>query len=812
MRTVVLASLRHQLRRYVAAGLAIAIAVAFVVAVNAMSAAAREGATAEVAAQYRGADVVLTGDLADASALERRAADVPGVESVAVNRSSYTEVGLGGAPTTRPVGSVAADPALRWQRLSVGAFPRGPTDALVSADAARDAGLAVGDRVTAQGLGGTGRFTVTGLVDDATGPLSASVYLPEDVLAATDGNAFATSLVLHTAAGDASSVATALRSSLGDDGAVVVQTADDFLADQRSQATQGVDVFQNLVLAFAALAAFVGVLVIANTFTILLAQRARDFALLRCVGSLRRQLVRGVVAEAAVLALVASLLGAVAGYALAFAGVALLDATSPLTTGTPSIGVGSVAVPVLAAVLVTVAACVVPARRVARQTPLAALQPQVEPAARSRAGVLRIVSALVVGGTGVGALLLGAAAPSLLVAMAGGMLSFVGVVLLGPVLVPALVRLVGPLFRTAGVPGRIAVQNAVRNPRRTASTTLALLVGVTLVTTVVVGTASVKSSVGSVLDDAAPVDLALTSTTGALPGGVAREVGGTDGVGRSAELAGAQVEVGGTSVRLLGVGDDARQVAHGGSTLVGLRPGTVVLPSQVASDAGVADGARVEVVGPDGRPESLTVRIDDGVGAVGWVTARDLRAVAGDDVAPSAVWVRADDDADAQATTAAIGALAARADLDVSGGLPQRAGVLGVLDTMLLVTVGLLAVSVLIALVGVGNTMSLSVLERLRETSLLRALGLERRRLRRTIALESLLMSVVATVLGVGLGVLYAWCGVRAVSAGVLGGVSVPWLQLAGIVVVAAVAGLVASVLPARRAARVSPAAGLVAD
>ncbi|MFY0408519.1 FtsX-like permease family protein [Solicola sp. PLA-1-18] len=808
MRTVVLSSLRHQLRRYVAAGLAIAIAVAFVVAVNAMSAAARDGATAEVAAQYRGAGVVVTGDVADASAARATASGVPGVDATAVNRTSWTEVGLGGVPSTRGVGTVAADDGLRWQQLASGAFPRGPTDAVVSADAARDAGIAVGDRVTAQGIGG-GRFTVTGLVDDASGPLSATLYAPEDVLAGSD-RAYADSLVVRTADGDAGSVATALRSELG--GGATVQEADDFLADQRSRATQGVDVFQNLVLAFAALAAFVGVLVIANTFTILLAQRARDFALLRCVGSLRRQLVRGVVAEAAVLALVASLLGAVAGYALAFGGVALLDAASPLSTGTPTIGLASVAVPVLVAVLVTVAASVVPARRVARRTPLAALQPQVEPATRSRAGALRIVTAVAVGGAGAAALLLGAAGPSLPVAMAGGMLSFVGVVLLGPVLVPGLVRLLGPLVRAAGVPGRLAVQNAVRNPRRTASTTVALLVGVTLVTTVVVGTASVKSSVGAVLDDAAPVDLALTSTSGALPGGLTRQVDRTDGVGSTATLPGAQVDVGDISTRLIGVGDDARAVAHGGSLLGGLRSGTVVLPSQVASDAGVVDGARVQVVGADGRRVPLTVAVDDGVGAVGWVTARDLRTLAGADTAPSAIWLRAAGDADARATTSAVGALASGGDLDVSGGLPQRAEVLGVLDTMLQVTVGLLAVSVLIALVGVGNTMSLSVLERLRETSLLRALGLERRRLRRTIGLESLLMSVVATVLGVGLGVLYAWCGVRAVSAGVLGGVTLPWAQLLGIVAVAALAGLVASVLPARRAARVSPAAGLVAD
>nr|WP_302477589.1 ABC transporter permease [Aeromicrobium stalagmiti] len=163
----------------------------------------------------------------------------------------------------------------------------------------------------------------------------------------------------------------------------------------------------------------------------------------------------------------------------------------------------------------------------------------------------------------------------------------------------------------------------------------------------------------------------------------------------------------------------------------------------------------------------------------------------------------------------AVSAIGETSDLTVSGGLTERADILKILDVVLAVTVGLLAIAVLIALIGVGNTLSLSVLERVRENSLLRALGLDRSGLRAMLALEALLMAGVSAVFGVGLGTAYAWFGVKTASIGVFAtspSLTMPWGQIALILLVAALAGLAACVLPARRAARIAPAAGLVAD
>jgi putative ABC transport system permease protein len=204
-----------------------------------------------------------------------------------------------------------------------------------------------------------------------------------------------------------------------------------------------------------------------------------------------------------------------------------------------------------------------------------------------------------------------------------------------------------------------------------------------------------------------------------------------------------------------------------------------------------------------------------GIGDRPLVSRATLQAMGASSDGTGAVWVRAVASADPAQVAGDVTAIAKTADLEVSGGLTDRADILQTLDVVMAVTIGLLAIAVLIALVGVGNTLSLSVLERVRESSLLRALGLGRSGLRAMLAIEALLMAGVAAVLGVALGTAYAWFGVRTTSVGVFRSgpdLTMPWGQIGLILVVAALAGLAACVLPARRAARISPAAGLVAD
>lgn len=808
MRNVILASMRTYARRYVAALVAIVIATGFIVAINTLSAAARDGASETVSRHYRGADVAASdAEQPDRyAALRTRALKDADVTAAAVNWRGWVDAALPSGSKTVSIGSVADDRSLRWQETSTGRLPTADGEIAMSASQAKRNEVRTGDTVRLDVGTRERTFTVTGIVDDQDGPLRSVVYLPEHAFAGL-GNVAEPVDEVFAVTGDPAAVASRLEHGVN---GVKVTTADAYERELRLRATQGIDIFQKLILVFAGISLFVGALVIANTFTIMLAQRARDLALLRCVGALRAQIARSVVAEGLVIGAVGAAVGVGLGYVIALVGAAATGHWSPSTPmGDPALSPGGVLMPVLLGVAVTIAASYVPARRAGAQSPLAALQPQDLVQVRSRSGALRLVAAAAFLSVGSAGLMLGLQGV-LVSGLAGGMLSFAGVLLLTPVLVPSAIRAVGPLARLAGVPGRLAHANSMRNPRRTAATSTALLIGVTLITSVVVGSASISNKVNTSLDHNHPADLVVSSADGPLPTGVTDRIRTVDGVSRAVEVRGTDARIDGERVTVLGVDRAARAAIHG-SVLQDLGPGEVLLPAESAFDS--ASGEKVTLrIG--GQVRELTVGYVPGLGDAAIVTRSTLDDVAAKTV-PRAAWVRAADGADAGDVTADVQAITKASDLDITGGLPDRAEILKILAIVLAITVGFLAIAVLIALIGVGNTLSLSVLERVRENSLLRAMGLERSGLRAMLAFEALLMAGVSAVLGIGLGTLYAWFGVKTVADGIFESapsLTVPWEQVALIFVVAAAAGLAACVLPARQAARIAPAAGLVAD
>ncbi|MET0820068.1 MAG: FtsX-like permease family protein [Aeromicrobium sp.] len=812
MRTVILASMRTYARRYVAALVAVVIATAFVVAINALSSAARAGSAEAVDQQYGAADLVVpgTGDVADLGQRAARVSAMPGVRAVAVNWSAYGSATLPDGPRDISLGSVATSSALRWQHAATGRLPRADDEVAISSSAATKHDIATGSSIILDVPGGDRRLTVTGTVDNPDARLSATAYLPETAFAGLGDVVSPVDAVVATDR-DASAVAEMVDRELGAD---TVVAGDTYRENLRLEATRGVDVFQKLIYVFAGISLFVGALVIANTFTILLAQRARDLALLRCVGAIRSQVARSVVLEGVVLGAVGSVAGVLLGLGIAAAGVALLGHLSPETPmGRPALTLLAVAVPVALGVAVTAAGAYLPAQRAGAQSPLSALQPQDVVEIRSRSGAVRLMSAgtlVVVGAAGLVAGLAG----NLLVGMVGGMLSFVGLMLLTPVIVPAAIRLTGPVVRRLGLAGRLAHANSLRNPRRTAATSTALLIGVTLITAVVVGSASISHKVNSSLDEYNPVDLMVTSTAAPVPARVADEIQRIDGVDGVATLQGGSARVGGQDLEVLGVDHRALGLIHGTSDVGRLGLDEIVLPS-TANDVTLSTSGETVDVSLGGQTREMRVLHGTGLGERPLVSLKTLESMGATGGGIQAVWVRASPSADAADVVGDVTAVAKTADLDVSGGLPDRADILTSLDVVMAVTIGLLAVAVLIALVGVGNTLSLSVLERVRESSLLRSLGLGRSGLRAMLAIEALLMAGVAAVLGVALGTAYAWFGVRTTSVGVFRtgpDLTMPWGQIAIILAVAALAGLAACVLPARRAARIAPAAGLVAD
>jgi putative ABC transport system permease protein len=394
-------------------------------------------------------------------------------------------------------------------------------------------------------------------------------------------------------------------------------------------------------------------------------------------------------------------------------------------------------------------------------------------------------------------------------------LSFLGVVLLAQRAVPPVVAAAGRLAgRLGGVPARLAAGNATRNPRRTAATATALLIGVTLTSAMVVGAASTRATATAGLAAAYPTDV-LVRAGEPLPAGLLADLTAVDGVTAGAVVDTAEVTgPDGETWSVLGVDPPAaRPVLRSTTDLVLPADGQVVLPEWLAQSWSVGAGDQVRLTAAGGGLTATVVVVGSNDVDGPLLTAADLQRLT-PRTTIGELWLRlADGDPDAQAAT--VDAVTDRTGTTaptamVAGLVSERAAIDSVVDTLLLVVTGLLGVAVVIALIGVGNTLALSVVERRQENGLLRALGLTRRQLRGLLAWEAVLVAGVAAVLGVLIGGAYGLIG----AASVLGGqgdvvLAVPWLQIAAIVAVATLAGLLASVLPARRAARTAPVAAI---
>ncbi|MGN0064434.1 MAG: ABC transporter permease [Nocardioides sp.] len=806
MRTVLLASLRHNTRRYVASALAVVIGVAFIVATDGLAGALRSGMTADVGAPYERASHIVEAASVEEADSVLAAAGKQGVDASAVAQG-WVAARTGSGSTFETYVGVAPDRAdLQWQTLVDGTQPAQAGDLLVTEAVAAKRDLSLGDPLVV----GTGKGAVEGtVVGITTNPVNGSdVQLLWSDLARVDG--VWVSGVLWD--GPASSAADVLGAD------TVVRTTADHVAELQSQVTQGVDVIALLVQVFAAIALGVAILVITNTFAILFAQRSRDFALLRCVGVTSKQLRRSVRVEALVLGVVAALVGVVAGVAAAYGLTALAGLWTDVL-GLPSFQLLWVLGAAAVGVVVTLAAAWLPTRNVTRISPLAALRPAGGFDARSTAGRLRLATGAVAVLLGAGVLALAVnldeVATSLVVMFAGGGLAFAGVLLVGPFVVPALVRAAGRLTSRAGSRGtvtRLATSNAVRNPRRTATTTASLMVGVTLTTAVLTGLGTISGAMAEETEEQYPLDAVAVATSGALPDGVGETLAGSDAVQAVEVLDGVRATIGGQEVPLVAAGSSA--VLRGGDPFEGV---DLVLP--IETYVGLPDKAaeRIDTDGTvdvrvAGEVHTLSVRLSDAYGQAGVVSAATLTALGGDPQ-PTAVWVRAADGADAGDLETAVNGATAGVEVLIGGGYADRSWIDTQMDVITAAVVGLLGIAVLIALIGIANTLGLSVLERTRENALLRAMGLTRTQLRRTLAVEGVLLAGVATLLGVAIGLAFAWVGVQVMLAGLVEATfSVPWVQLLVVVLVAGLSGVVASALPSRRAARVAPASGLALD
>ncbi|MEU3351618.1 FtsX-like permease family protein [Streptomyces sp. NPDC037389] len=569
------------------------------------------------------------------------------------------------------------------------------------------------------------------------------------------------------------------------------------------------------LLIFAGISLFVGVFIIANTFTMLIAQRTREIALLRAVGATRRQVVRSVLIEAGLLGLVASALGFVLGLGVAKGLHPVLNLTGGSLPDGPLVIEPSAVLSALAVgVVVTVLAAWLPSRKAARIAPVEALA-SVDQAPAARGLVVRNSIGAALTALGVGLMLYVTKfkdSGGIDYAMAGSALTLAGLIVLAPLLSRPVVRLFGRLaVRVAGISGKLARENALRNPRRTAATASALMIGLTLITGLTVGAVSADRGMSTMGEPDMTADYKVSSNSylGLSPE-IARTLAGQPGVATAVPLrtAGFQSEqrpglATATDVRELGKVLDVTVVSGSLADVRGTA--AVAVSDKFAAEGRLTVGSTLPMAFYDGKkatPRVVAVYKDSDI----------LSSVLS---APALVDPHQDKARDDQVLVKAAPGKAK----DLAGKIKEtlgnnpiikvqsqddlrRAGA-GNIDDILYLMYGLLGMAVVIAVIGVVNTLAMSVFERTREIGMLRAIGLDRREVKRMVRVESVMIAMFGAVLGVGAGVFLAWSGGHLLrSSFPQYEMVVPWGRIAVFLLLALAVGVLAAVWPARRAAK----------
>ncbi|RBY90972.1 ABC transporter permease [Blastococcus sp. TF02A-30] len=572
---------------------------------------------------------------------------------------------------------------------------------------------------------------------------------------------------------------------------------------------------------FAVVALLVGAFMIFNTFSITVAQRTRQNGLLRALGATRRQVLGSVLIEALAVGVLASVLGLLAGFGIATGLKALLDA---LGFGIPAGGLvfatRTVVVALAAGILVTLVAAVAPARRAGKVPPIAAMSSEVVGSA-GYGSVSRVVVGGVALAAGLAATLTGIFADvgnRWAVIGAGSAGVFLGVFVLGRTISLPLSRVISaPLPRLRGLPGQLARENAMRNPKRTAAAGTALMLGVGIVVIINVFVSSTKATVDDEIERAFTADLVVDSGAG-LTGGVdpslAARLDALPEVGAVTGLRVTPAELDGDPV-LLGAVDPATafdlldlQPQDGSPEALGA-PDAIAVLDDTAREEGLQIGSTVPVVFRDTGPQELTVAMIYGEeleanGPVGTyvIGTATYAANVADDVDWKVVVAKAPDVTLAEARAAVDDVVAGYPGAEVMDRAEFAESIYAPLDPLMSLVYALLGLAIVIALLGIGNTLALSVVERIREIGLLRAVGMTRGQLRGVIRWESVVIAVQGTALGLVLGMFLGWALTRALADEGLDVFDVPWTTLAVVVVLAGLAGLLAAALPSRRAAR----------
>ncbi|WP_399885982.1 ABC transporter permease [Streptomyces sp. BBFR51] len=716
---------------------------------------------------------------------------------------------------------------LRSMEITSGHAPRGPTEVMVDADTADKHDLKIGDELRTIAQTGDFKTKIVGVASfTVTNPGAAVLYF--DTATAQrellGGAGKFTQLNVTAAAGVSDAqLKQHVTEALGS-GTYKVQTGKENADENREGIGEFMDVIKYAMLGFAGIAFLVGIFLIINTFSMLVAQRTREIGLMRAIGSSRRQVNRSVLVEALFLGVVGSILGVAAGVGIAVGLMKLMSAagmnlsTDDLTvkTATPVLGL-------VLGIVVTVLAAYLPARRAGKISPMAALRDAGTPA-DGKAGWIRGLIGLVLTGTGVAALLTAASADKAsdgsMMLGAGIVLSLIGFVVIGPLLAGFVVRVISAvLLRAFGPVGRLAERNALRNPRRTGATGAALMIGLALVACLSVVGSSMVASATSELDKTVGADFIVQGNQRIVPQAekAMQDTPGLEHVTRYKVLDATltspdgKTDDDGVTAADPTYAQDVRRATTEGKLTAAYGTDAMSVGSDYAEKHGVHVGDTLSVAFKGGERAKLEVAaitsddvaIDQGARYISLETMR--KYLPADSVPPNTImFAKAKDGQADQAYAALKKSMDAYPQYQVADQTDYKQELKDQVGQLLNMVYGLLALAIIVAVLGVVNTLALSVVERTREIGLMRAIGLSRRQLRRMIRMESVVIALFGALLGLGLGMGWGATAQKLLALEGLNVLDIPWPTIIGVFIGSAFVGLFAALVPAFRAGRMN--------
>ncbi|MFF4039422.1 ABC transporter permease [Streptomyces sp. NPDC001816] len=741
-----------------------------------------------------------------------------------------------GAPTI--VGSWNGNDA-RTMKITSGAAPKGPGQIMVDEDTADKHHLKLGDEIGVITAVGTHHARVSGIATfTVTNPGAAIFYL--DTKTAQQTLVGRTGVYTNVNVTAAKGVTDAqlkknVTAELGH--GYKVQTAKEVAKANQKSVESFLNVMRYAMLGFAGIAFLVGIFLIINTFSMLVAQRTREIGLMRAIGSSRGQVNRSVLVEALLLGVIGSVLGVGAGVGIAVGLMKLMGtmgmhlSTDDLTVAwtTPTVGL-------LLGVIVTVLAAYLPARRAGKVSPMAALREAGAPA-DAKAGLVRALIGLVLTGAGVASLYAAAEADKAKSGSGmlglGVVLTLIGFVVIGPLLAGGLVRVLGAvMLRIFGPVGRMAERNALRNPRRTGATGAALMIGLALVACLSVVGSSMVASATDQLDKTVGTDFIIAPDNpqnGLINTQAVKAVKDTPGLERVTEYKVLDADLttpdGHVSTKeTINAADptyakDLRTKTVAGSLTDAYKPDSMSVFEGFAKKHGIKLGSTVTVDFKEGTRARLTVRaitsddvlIDKGAMYASIATVAKY-VPAGRMPLDDLVFASAKDGQQAAAYKALKSALHQYPAYTVRDQTDYKKALKDQIGQLLNMIYGLLALAIIVAVLGVVNTLALSVVERTREIGLMRAIGLSRRQLRRMIRLESVVIALFGALLGLGLGMGWGATAQKLLALEGLNVLEIPWPTIIAVFIGSAFVGLFAALIPAFRAARMNVLNAIATD